>query len=212
MFALLCLGATTMAKVPAPALLVRTYDGAVWGSPRSGIVVELFGDFLCPFTAADWDKKFMPLLARFGKSVEFRYHNVPLPYHRNSFDVSRAAIAFARLHSPTNFSQGLFIFADQILHDQQPFATATTVDTTPREIAHRLAKLVDPLGVPYHKFLKIFNDDAIDDDTRASWKWGVARGIFGTPSYALNGVLTPEADDWSYATWSDLIHSLLDAN
>eukprot|EP00667_Euglena_gracilis_P020105 EG_transcript_21705 len=207
--AVLLLGGGVRADLPAPELLQKRYDGFAWGSPRNDVTVELFGDFMCPVTAAAWKDVWKPLLAQFGKDVQFRYHMLPLPYHRASFDSSQAALAYVHTVAHANQSGSFFTYADMIFKEQARLFNPKTEDLTHRDVVHHFAKLVSKIGLPYRTFLRAYSNLDFDYAARDSWKWGVAKGVHGTPTFAVNGAIIDEASDWTLKQWKDVLRSLL---
>eukprot|EP00667_Euglena_gracilis_P021930 EG_transcript_24223 len=197
------------AAVPAPELLLKRYDGFAWGASSPSILIEMFGDFLCPDTLAGWNNVWKPLLKQFGKDAQFRYHILPLPYHRASFDSSQAALAYISALPAGNQSSNAFKYADTILQRQAQFSDASIEALNHADIISLFANMVQDIGLDREAFLTAYSDRQYDYAVRASWKWGVSKGVHATPTYAINGAIIAEAAAWSLPQWTDVLNSFL---
>ena len=198
---------------PTSALLQRRYDGFRWGAAGSPVQVEMFGDLICPDTAAAWTGVWRPLLRRYAARAEFHYHAVPLPYHRAAFDADQAALVYADLTADgTSAGQSAAFakFADAMFSGdtQAQFYNGAVADLTAREIAGRFGRLVGGLGLDRRRFEEAYGERRYNAAVRRSWKWSVAKGVYGTPMYAVNGALVPEAGEWSLGDWEALLETM----
>ena len=48
-----------------------------------------------------------------------------------------------------------------------------------------------------------------DGAARASWKYGASRGVTGTPTFLLNGVVADATPSWTLDDWTKVIDPLL---
>ena len=198
---------------PTNALLQKRYDGFRWGAEGSLVQVEMFGDLVCPDTADAWNNVWKPLLSRFSDRVEFHYHSVPLPYHRTSFDAAQAALVYVDMMGDgTTASQSAAFakFADAMFDSQTQtqFFNDAVAKLNAHDITARFGKVVHDLGLDRQKFEKANRDVKYNHAVRSSWKWSVAKGLYGTPMYAVNGALIPEAGTWSLRDWEALLAAL----
>ncbi|CAF3126390.1 unnamed protein product [Rotaria sp. Silwood2] len=54
--------------------------------------------------------------------------------------------------------------------------------------------------------------DDINDETRISWKYACSRGVVGTPTFFINGVVTSANSAWSLDDWKSVIDPILASN
>eukprot|EP00669_Euglena_mutabilis_P000360 TRINITY_DN1055_c0_g1_i2.p1 TRINITY_DN1055_c0_g1~~TRINITY_DN1055_c0_g1_i2.p1 ORF type:complete len:245 (-),score=59.04 TRINITY_DN1055_c0_g1_i2:248-919(-) len=190
-----------------PPLLLRSYDGFAYGAESNAVIVELYGDFVCPDTAVAWNTIWKPLLKQFPNSVQFRYHMLALPYHRASYDACQAALAYVGLLGDTGRPENFFVYADTIFREQGQFFNGKTEELTHRDVVQLFATMVTRIGsgVTAEAFAKAFADGKYDTAARLSWKWGVSKGVYGTPTYAINGAIIPEAADWDLKQWTSVL-------
>ncbi|CAF0758700.1 unnamed protein product [Adineta ricciae] len=195
------------AQVPIPS---RPDGYGVGGPADAHVVVEMFLDPLCPGCKAAWPT-LLQVIQAYGTRIHVRIHTFPLPYHTNSFVASQGLHVVANATSRNLDS--IFRYATKIFENQQMWYNDATKSMTMPDVINSLAAFVDKTGlVPKDKFLNGMNSADINDKTRISWKYACSRGVVGTPSFFINGVMTGASSAWSLADWKSVIDPILASN
>lgn len=161
--------------------------------------VDIFGDFQCPDTKAAWSDVIEPMLARHGRQASIVFHPFPLPYHQSAFEAAQAALVMAKALPDSPFSE----VASALFSAQASFYNGATVNITQRHVSRDiLAPIASSLGVERSEFLEHMSTaDPSHRQATVAWKYGAARGVSGTPTFAANGVIAEELASWSLAEW-----------
>ena len=127
--------------------------------------------------------------------------------------------ALGAVHSLDTKGGGLGVgltwkFVDAFFAAQDSFNNGPTANQTATEVKERMTSLaIKATGVSKAPFDEAFTyHSQAESATRVSWKYGCARGVFGTPTFLVNGVPVPAAGPaWTLANWTALLDPLLDA-
>jgi hypothetical protein len=185
--------------IEPPCPVPDTEPGLAYGvsAPATPAVkLEIFIEVHCPDSLAAW-----PIM----KAVSDHYttsrlnlvvHQLPLPYHRNSF-LATQGIYLIQEQIPNK----VFDYIEANLANWSNFSTANTVNKTETEVLNNLADLaVASTGID--KALFTSNIGLYRSYTVAVWKYGVRRNVAATPTFFTNGVelgigtAIPSYDDW----------------
>ncbi|KAH0920216.1 hypothetical protein HID58_027876 [Brassica napus] len=163
-------------------------DGFVYPPGRrvdpDSILIEAFYDPVCPYSRDSWP---------------------PLKQALNTTDLAFPC-------SSTYFRYPTFSLLEGFFKHQAMFYGAQTQLLTRPEVVGRIVKLgTATLGNSYHHVLKSgFNDTKSERATRVSFKYSASRGVYGTPTFSVNGFALPDADDPSdFGGWKKIIDSLV---
>ncbi len=83
-------------------LSASTYSVASVGDPASPVQVDFFLDLVCSDTKAAWPNV-KEVIAAYGRSVHWRFHQFPLPYHTNAFVGTSLSTHSPHTHPPSLF-------------------------------------------------------------------------------------------------------------
>jgi len=72
------------ADPPALPLSVSEYSVVTIGEPSSSVRVDFFLDLVCADTKNAWPV-IKEVIETYGRDVQWRFHQFPLPYHTNAF-------------------------------------------------------------------------------------------------------------------------------
>ncbi|KAJ0255897.1 Thioredoxin-like_fold domain-containing protein [Hirschfeldia incana] len=168
------------------------------------ILIEAFYDPVCPYSRDSWPP-LKQALKHYGSRVSLLLHLLPLPYHDNAHIASRA------LHIVnTHNASATFGLLEGFFKHQEMFYGAKTQLLTRPEVVGRIVNLgTATLGNSYHHLLKSgFNDTNSERATRVSFKYSASRGVYGTPTFYVNGFVLPD-DPSSFGGWKKIIDSLV---
>lgn len=159
-------------------------------------------DFLCPDCAQAFPT-LISLAEMYDLSLKITIHPFPLPYHRNAFLASKAAHVVGESGSASYFSYAALLWQnlDELSGDRADNLNVTSV-------INRLGELASKWVAP-SEFLTAMQNPAFEAGARIAWKYACSRGIYGTPTYYLNGVYLSASPAWTRTHWRKVIDPLL---
>eukprot|EP00755_Sulcionema_specki_P021654 Sspe_Gene.74656::Locus_46644_Transcript_1_1_Confidence_1.000_Length_729::g.74656::m.74656 len=185
------------------------------GFAASRVRIELLGDYQCPDTKAVWDSIFVPLATKYGakgdgKHVSLIYSDYPLPYHRNAVSSGQTALIVQddlrrAGHTP---SDAFMKTAAALFKEQLKFQTTATANMTDHEVVDKvlfpIAKEAGYCG-DLGSFQTGMGNYTLNNQVRVAWKAGAVRGVYATPTWAVNGVITSGVLSWTLGQWEEYI-------
>jgi protein-disulfide isomerase len=140
---------------------------ASWGPADAKVTVVEFSDFQCPYCtkAAEMEQK---LKEKYSDKVRFVFRHFPLPFHKEAFPASAAAIEAQR--------QGKF----WEMHDKL-FANQAAIGRADLE------KYAGEIGLDVERVKMALDTNAHDAQVTADIELGKAVGVQGTPTLFING-------------------------
>ena len=193
-------------SVPIGPTLPPLYPGYVLGTPWSNVTIEFYFDLACPDSKAAWPVM-QELVKEWGEdNLGVILHLFPLPYHHNGF-LAAQSVALAEKIKPGTFTQ----MVDTLFTNQLTFWDNHSMDKTEKQIIELLCGYAKPLGidpVSMEQEFKIINNP-LNMSVRQLWKFGCQRGVFGTPTFFINGIWDYAADStWTASQWNDVLKKL----
>jgi protein-disulfide isomerase len=200
--ALLVAVAACVAGPPIPS----RYDGFALGRIDAAVHVEAFYDLMCPNCRDSWPAV-RKMLDALGGPVRLTLHAFPLPYHRNAYLTAQAAQALGA-SGHANASAHVFAWTEAVFAAQGELGNGATESLTTSQVKRKLEGLAkSSTGQDVTLFT-----DAADGAARVSWKYACYRGVFGTPTYLVNGVPAPDdSGSWDADQWIKFVSGLLHA-
>ena len=143
-------------------------------NPNGAVIVSEFGDLQCPSCKTAHEAVTKPLLQKYGSVVRFEFHHYPLrSIHRYALDAAEAAECAG--------DQGKFWeFLDLNYAEQEKLSSSSIFDTWAEKLKLDIP-LFDRCRASHFKRAAIM----------AEYDAGEQGGVKGTPTYFVNGVLTP---------------------
>jgi len=189
------------AQVPIP----KRPDGFPLGSTCSApITLDVFFDPLCPDCAEAWPTV-KALVPKYGTNLHIRMHTFPLPYHTWAFVAAQGVHVAASVSNTT-----LWSYVDTIFANQAAFWNDQASRYTQPQVVAALAQLMESKGVMSASALvRGLNDANFNMATRVSWKYGCTRGVAGTATFFVNGVIVNGESNWTVADWAKVLDPLL---
>ncbi|KAI6688393.1 hypothetical protein NL676_025221 [Syzygium grande] len=195
----------------AQSLPPARYDGFVYAEHRvdaGTIVIEAFLDPVCPDSRDAW-----PFLKEavdyYGPRVWLVVHLLPLPYHDNAYVASRALNIVNLLNTSATFPLLELFFKEQV-----KFYNAQTVNMSKAAVVSYIANFATQVVANSLKSAVVsgFENTQTDLKTRVSFKYSASRGVFGTPTFFVNGFSLPDSDSIiDYSGWRNIIDPLIAA-
>jgi protein-disulfide isomerase len=165
-----------------------------WGSRTAPVTIVEFADFQCPFCARA-EATLSRIRAEYGpETIRIVWKNSPLPFHPNAAPAAEAATGVFAMAG----SEAFWKFHDAALHAPSSLA--------PQSFEHwaRDAGVVDIDAFRAGLARRLWAD-AIDRDLNE----GKALGVFGTPTFFVNGL--PLAGALPFPTFQGVIDSQIRA-
>jgi len=204
---MLWLGALFLGVCSAgPPIPTGTLRGHHRGNSDAPIQLEFMYDHLCP-DSKDAAPTMDALLAYYGGTrLNLIVHSFPLPYHRNAFLAAQANRAIFQLGG----EQAWWKFWDAMWIRQGEFSDMSTLNLTQKDMWQLYATVAQSVGVDPVKFIPLMDyTDNTDYDARIEWKNSASRGVYGTPTFFVNGALVDADGDWTVDQWRKLLDPLL---
>ena len=150
------------------------------GDPTAPVTIVIFSDFQCPY-CAQGVHIMKDLRIKYGGIVRFVYKFFPLDNHPEARPAARASLAALK--------QGKFWeYHDQLLARQVEWGQA-------QDKQKMFAKFAVELGMDEGRFIKDLADSGSDAIINKDVEQGKAVGVGSTPTFFLNGVQVPGAQD-----------------
>lgn len=178
------------------------------GAFDAPIVIDGFFDLLCPDCADTWPTVKQVLQAYGTKQLRLNFHTFPLPYHTYAFYANQG------MHIVNDYAPGnTWKYVDMMFNQQSNFWNPINMDNTTNEIVTAMSSLVESSKILDAKtFSAGLQNDTLNYATRVSWKYGTSRGVTGTPTFLVNGVVTSADPSWTLADWQSLLNPILGIN
>ena len=133
------------------------FEGQIYSSsvsPKSIHTIELYLDYVCPFSAKMFKTVYhsvFPLIQKkYASKVQFIFRQQIQPWHPSSTLTHEAGAAVLRL-APIKFYE----FSNVLFEHQTEYFDVNVVDETRNEIYQRLAKLAGEVGVQEGRMLEL---------------------------------------------------------
>lgn len=177
------------------------------------VLLEAHFDLLCPDCAAAWPV-YQQVLAAYGPSkLRGIVHLFPLPYHTWAFAAAFGGNLLPLLNSTADPNALAYSWANTMFQVQANFWNAQTANMTATAVQQAFGQVAQQVaGVDPAAFVQQLNNNAdVNMDTRISWKFGCSRGVSGTPTFFVNGILVPADSTWTLAQWQQLLDPLFNS-
>lgn len=184
---------------------------SIRGSRGSKVIVELFYDFLCDESKANWAIT-RPLMTsdtftdeQFGIQLTI----FPLPYHHHAFWMATAFRAYWDMSAKKTQRERLSCMS-YIFANQEDFLTKAA-ELGETALKERLASFFEQRCET--NLSPIFANttilDGFNTEAREDWKYAASRTVHGTPSFIVNGAMSDDVADFNEEQWVQLVKSLL---
>jgi len=212
--------------VPIPA---RPEGLELSGQGNSSIVIEAYLDLLCPYSAQSYPALLGLTQHYTNQELQIRIHLFPLPYHTFSFVVNSGAHFIQSLPQYTagviqnsvnekvsdgsNADKLVFKYIQLMFDVQEKYSGKAAEDLAYNKVVALIANDMEAAGLCKASTMSDgLRSSKVNDLQRVQWKVGCSRGIAGTPSFFINGVLVDDIEpDWKLDQWKKLIDPLLKA-
>ncbi|KAG1150912.1 hypothetical protein G6F37_004419 [Rhizopus arrhizus] len=198
--------------------LAPQFSGHRLGSAFAPHTIELYLDYVCPFSAKIYKKireQVWPYIEQtYPDKVKFIFRQQVQPWHASSTIVHEAAIAVEKIND-----KKFFEFSDALFEHQKEYFDEALETKSRREIAKELAKLAETIGVPSDKVLELlFNGtgepknagNKVTNDLKLFIKIGRQNGIHVSPTLLLDGIRDDSVSSgWELDQWKEYLSTKL---
>jgi len=169
--------------------------------------VEVFLDIECPFSKKAWSTLCAIADEYADSEVSFTLHPVVLANHRQSWDVTKAAVILAA-DDPARFWDVFnYLYERQAQYDE-----AALLQQTHGDLYNLLARFAAEYSdwKDSTEFIRQLTSDRVEQETKVPIRYAISRGVWSTPTFFVNG---SEADQLSssssVADWKSVLDPLL---
>jgi protein-disulfide isomerase len=156
--------------------------GYAIGKAGAPLQIEMFLDIQCPFSKKAWPTM-LEVAKHYGEFLHLTLYPMTLPNHRQSWDATKAAVAFAD-DNPEKFIQ---FFSD--LYDRQAqLSNDAFRDKTHRDLYELLSQFaVDCGDWEAEQFKQKLQSEAVYNATKVPLRIAFTRSVWSTPTFFING-------------------------
>ncbi|CAF9936523.1 MAG: hypothetical protein ALECFALPRED_006876 [Alectoria fallacina] len=182
----------------APKFAGQAYSAEV--SPKAIHTIELYLDYVCPFSAKMFSTLYNSVLPsvpkKYPAKVQFLFRQQIQPWHPSSTLVHEAGAAVLRL-APDKF----WPFSEALFEHQKEFFDVNVVHEARNDTYKRLAKLAGSVGLEENEVFELLEisdkpgeggslntGNMVTDDIKLMVKANRRLGVHVTPTVLFNGI------------------------
>ena len=164
------------------------------------ILVEFTIDLGCSNCMEAWPT-LSEVVSLYKEDVYFKIRILPLPYHQQSFILSKAASTVFYYKG----DRAAIDFMNNIMENQAMYYNSATADKTYNQVVSMVADAAcNGTQLTEEEFYEGMDPrttagNTIEMFTRYEWKYSVVHGQYGTPMYQINGLVVEglqTVDQW----------------
>ncbi|KAI0837643.1 thioredoxin-like protein [Hypoxylon sp. FL0890] len=205
-------------KFAGQRLLFGTPTVTVAGAPPAVHTLELFLDYVCPFSAKQFNTFYhsvVPLIKsnpKWANGLEIIFRQQVQPWHPSSTLVHEAALAVLKV-APNKYWE----FSDALFRNQLDYFDEFVVNEPRNETYKRLAKLAASVGVDekqVYDLLAISDKvpegghpnfgNKITNDLKLQIRFGRLVGVHVSPTVIFDGIVANDiSSSWTKEQWEE---------
>lgn len=185
------------------------------GNPAAPHSLELYLDFVCPFSAKIFLKAVDPILkpafteGKYAGKVKLLLRLQPQPWHGASTFTHEAALAVGRV-APDRF----YAYAIELFKNQESFFDIPVSTLTPIQIREKLVAIA-PEGIDKSAVAELLKHKTtpnggtgVTDDLKYGVKIGRQNGIHVTPTAVWDGLIAGDvSSSWAEEEWTKFLEA-----
>ncbi|GFN99622.1 eppin [Plakobranchus ocellatus] len=180
------------------------FYGGTAQDPNVEIVAYL--DVTCPNSKAVYPTLLQVAEFYASSDVQLRMHLFPLPYHRNSYVISKAAQVLDQKFSNNNTA---FQWVSVVFDNIGRLNGHVTVNMNDAQVMSTISSLANQLtGIQEADLKAGVSATDIEIITRLDFKYSCTRGVHGTPMFTVNDIFV-DASSWDFNQWKAFLDGLL---
>jgi len=203
--------------------LAPQFFGHRYGAPSALHTLEVYLDYVCPFSAKIYKKLREEVLPYVDKTypgnLSFIFRQQVQAWHPNSTLVHEAAIAVERLDQSKFFE-----YSDALFLNQKDFFDESTYQKSRAQIYCELGEIAHKIGVSSDAFLELVKippvqpngarntGNAVDNDLKLHIKLGRQNGIHVSPTVVFDGIIDDSVSSgWQLDEWKNWLKLKMNA-
>ncbi|ORE02641.1 hypothetical protein BCV72DRAFT_338588 [Rhizopus microsporus var. microsporus] len=198
--------------------LAPQFAGHRLGSALAPHTIELYLDYVCPFSAKLYKKireQVWPYIEQtYPNKVKLIFRHQVQPWHAASTAVHEAALAVEKL-----YDNKFFPFSDVLFLRQKEFFDESLETKSRKQIIEELAQIAETVGVPSDKVLDLLANGSgepknagnkVSNDLKLQVKLGRQNGIHVSPTVLFDGLRDDSVSSgWELDQWKEYLKSKL---
>ncbi|CAF0990946.1 unnamed protein product [Didymodactylos carnosus] len=179
------------------------------GPQDASITIDIFLDLTCGDCRSIFPTM-LDLINEYNEKIQIKFHTFPLPYHTYSFIVNQAVHVIS--HLTHGNIKSILCYMKQIFDQQTQFYDYSTLNMSRLQIMKLVSSFI-PSTIDKQKFLNGLGDATINREGTIAFKYGCSRGVVGTPTFMINGVIVQgETEKWTLNNFKLILDPLLNNN
>ncbi|MEB3211442.1 MAG: thioredoxin domain-containing protein [Leptolyngbyaceae bacterium] len=190
-------------SIPIP----RRPSGYSLGAAIAPVQVDVFVDIECPFSQKSWSTVQALREHYAADQVRITVHPVILCDHRQSWDMTKAAVAIA------SDDAQFWEFFSYLYQRRERFAEDAFDDQNRHDLYALITEFINDFGLTnwdQAKVTHVLNEDDLVNRAKTPIRYAISQGVWSTPTFFINKA---EADQLSSSStlsdWQDVIDPLL---
>lgn len=186
------------------------------------IVIELWLDYICPFSKKQFDAIYNTIAPavekQFPNKFTFVFQHIPQPWHGQGSYLHEAGIAVGQI-DPAKFWE----FSEALFAESEKFYDVNAYEKSRKDIVEELSLIAEKVGVNKQKFVDLVSIDlksssknpgpAVVDDVKYFIKLGRQNGIHVSPTVLINSLQDSSiSSSWTKEQWIEKLGTVLRAN
>ncbi len=175
------------------------------GEINADLHIDIFLDIQCPFSKKAW-----PIVLKvrelYPDNAYFTFYPMTLPNHRQSWDATKAAVAFSQ-----NNTEAFIQFFNYLYKHQNQLQNDVFEKRTQVELYELLAQFASDCGDRQPEdFIKKIKSEEIYQATKIPLRIAYSRGVWSTPTFFINEAeVTELSSSSSVEDWQKILNGLL---
>jgi protein-disulfide isomerase len=159
------------------------------GSADAPIQIDAFIDLQCPYSQKAWPT-LLAVAAKYGQErVRLTIQPIALAEHRQSWDVTKAAVAVA-----AGDASRFLDFAGYLYAHQEEYTNVQFRDGTQRDLYALLARFAGERAgeIDTEAFFQRLESEEVEQAAKIPLRLAATRGVWSTPTFFINGAEVPQ--------------------
>lgn len=187
--------------IPIPSRPAGFSQGNISGA----LHIDIFLDIQCPFSKKAWPIV-LKVMELYQDQAYFTFYPMTLPNHRQSWDATKATVAFSQDNTNQFIKFFDYLYSHQNQLQNEVFEKRTQVDLY--ELLAQFAS--DCSNWQSEAFIKKLKSEAIYQATKIPVRIAASRGVWSTPTFFINEAeATNLSSASSVADWQKCLDDLL---
>ena len=191
--------ASALSGAPVP----NRPTGVVWNGDVNDIILEMYGDPLCPDCLMVWNTT-LSVVEHYKEHLQLRLHLLPLPYHTWSFIVTKSIMAVKSISEAKaqDYVNALYN-GGQDQFENEPLS-GTGQEQVIEKVLDYAASVT---SIDKTELQNAYSSNEMN--ARIEFKYACVHSVAGTPTFFVNGVEVELGGDATLEDFEAIIDPLL---